>query len=189
MKLSLDGIRRYFENCPDLDYNLYFTTVLKLSQNIIFLPSFIFLSHLGKVNKVLHFPRKVFETEFLNFSLCFFEAREPHQMEMMRVDLNTNIVFLFSHSYRNTDVASRPIPVKCSSSAFLFVEVVPHNQGLVLLETNRQILLRVARFLHVGDECVQILLTFYGVVLEERCNFFLKGLIFRFSTFSFQCMI
>lgn len=64
MKPSLDGIRRCFENCPDLDYNLYFTTVLKLSQNIIFLPSFIFLSHLGKVNKVLHFPRKVFETEF-----------------------------------------------------------------------------------------------------------------------------
>lgn len=80
------------------------------------------------------------------------------------MDLNTNIVFLFSHSYRNTDVASRPIPFKCSSSAFLFVEVVPHNQGLVLLETNRQILLRVAHFLHVGDEGVKILLALLRMI-------------------------
>lgn len=35
MKLNLDRIvlRKYFENCPDLDYNLYLT-ILKLSQNI-----------------------------------------------------------------------------------------------------------------------------------------------------------
>lgn len=58
MKLNLDGIRRYFENCPVLDYNLYFTTVLKLSQNITKLLSLKKAarpSHLGLVF-LLHCP-------------------------------------------------------------------------------------------------------------------------------------
>lgn len=80
------------------------------------------------------------------------------------MDLNINIVFFFSRSYRNTEVGSRPIHFKCSSSAFLFVEVVPRNQGLVLLETDSQILLHVVHFLHVGDECVKILLALWRTI-------------------------
>lgn len=53
MKLNLDGIvlRRYFENCPDLDYNLYLT-ILKVSQNItklLFFKTAASLSHLDLV--------------------------------------------------------------------------------------------------------------------------------------------
>lgn len=74
-------------------------------------------------------------------------------------------IFL-SHSYRNrsTEVASRPIHFKCNSSAFLFVEVVPHNQGLVLLTTDSQILLHVAPYLHGGDESVKILLAIWRMI-------------------------
>lgn len=98
MKLNLDRIvlRKYFENSPDLDYNLYLT-ILKFSQNItelfflktaanpfssgfsfpsalkclsVFFHFFLLLS-LGNMNKVSHFHRKSFETKILNFSLCF----------------------------------------------------------------------------------------------------------------------
>jgi len=61
-------------------------------------------------------------------------------------------IFL-SPGYRNTGVASRPIQFKCYSCAFLFVEVVPDNQGLVLLATQSY-----PPFLHGGNENVKILL-------------------------------
>lgn len=63
------------------------------------------------MNKVSHFPMKRFQTEFLNFSL-FLVSMSATPGGDNACGLEYKHCIFLSHSYRNTEVASRTINFK-----------------------------------------------------------------------------